>query len=151
MLSLQHWNLCWSVLLRISPSRPAILAGIKPTTFRLQVRHSTNWTIHFTWCLFKPLVTAMACKRPRSFCQKCSWQRSNMAPKRPRSFCQKCSWQTSNLCWSVLLQDFTLWTSMLSLQHRWKMSEQSSSSVSDQGAMSRAVHPLQSGHSTTEC
>ena len=26
------------------------------------------------WHLFHPLVTAVACKRPRSFCQKCMWQ-----------------------------------------------------------------------------
>ena len=25
-------------------------------------------------CLFQPRVTAVACKRPRSFCQKCRWQ-----------------------------------------------------------------------------
>ena len=26
------------------------------------------------WCLFHPHVTAVACKRPWSFCKKCKWQ-----------------------------------------------------------------------------
>ena len=26
------------------------------------------------WCPFHPGVTAVACKRPQSFCQKCRWQ-----------------------------------------------------------------------------
>ena len=26
------------------------------------------------WCPFHPHVTAVACKRPQSFCQKCRWQ-----------------------------------------------------------------------------
>ena len=26
------------------------------------------------WCPFHPCVTAVACKRPQSFCQKCRWQ-----------------------------------------------------------------------------
>ena len=26
------------------------------------------------WCLFHPRVTAVVCKRPQSFCQKCRWQ-----------------------------------------------------------------------------
>ena len=30
-------------------------------------------------CLFHPCVTAVACRRPRSFCQKCRWQ---VTPKR---------------------------------------------------------------------
>ena len=27
-----------------------------------------------TWCPFHPCVTAVVCKRPRSFCQKCRWK-----------------------------------------------------------------------------
>ena len=33
----------------------------------------------FIWCPFHPHDMAMACKRPRSFCQKCRWQ---FIPKR---------------------------------------------------------------------
>ena len=32
------------------------------------------------WCLFQPSVTAVACKRPRSFCRKC--RLLQVAPKR---------------------------------------------------------------------
>ena len=34
-------------------------------------------------CLFHPCVTAVACKRPRSFCRKCRWQ---VIPKHAYTF-----------------------------------------------------------------
>ena len=36
-----------------------------------------------TRCPFHPCVTTVACKRPRSFCQKCKWQ---VTPKRAYTF-----------------------------------------------------------------
>ena len=35
-----------------------------------------NWlcVLTFILCPFHPCVTALACKRPQSFCQKCKWQ-----------------------------------------------------------------------------
>ena len=68
-----------------------LLPGFKLTTFRSRVGHSNQQAILAPWwenflfqsqlyvltlirCLFHPHVTAVACKRPRSFCQKCRWQ-----------------------------------------------------------------------------
>ena len=45
---------------------PPLLPGFELATFRSRVR--------FVCCPFHPRVTAVARKRPRSFCQKCRWQ-----------------------------------------------------------------------------
>ena len=63
---------------------PPLQQGFEPATFQSRVRRSNNWAIPTElspWCVFSlfrypfhPRVTAVAHKRPRSFCQKRRWQ-----------------------------------------------------------------------------
>ena len=54
---------------------PSLPPGLDLATFQSRVRRSYQRAIPtLTRCPFHPRVTAVARKRPRSFCQKCRWQ-----------------------------------------------------------------------------
>ena len=55
----------------------------KPTSGTGMILQSQLCVLTLIWCPFNPHVTAVAHKRPQSFCQKCRWQ---VTPKHAYAF-----------------------------------------------------------------
>ena len=78
LLQSQHYTASQHTKLTLKKKiLPQLLLGFKLTTFQLWVWHSNQQAIPAPGSYLAyvpPLVTAMARKRPWSFCQKCRWQ-----------------------------------------------------------------------------
>ena len=49
------------------------VASLNPSRSNREI-FSSGAVPTFIWCPYHPHVSAVACKRPQSFCQKCRWQ-----------------------------------------------------------------------------
>ena len=70
------YSTCWDSLLVRAPD-----LRLKGCEFQSQLEQRENFLLQSQLCLlilircpFHPRVTAVTCKRPGSFCQKCRWQ-----------------------------------------------------------------------------